>query len=83
MIMNVIIEDESGNAPNQADLQAWSNNFGLTMPVLADPNYRVLSSYATSSSIGLPFTVLIDRGVVVESVDYPTVDDAVRLLRAR
>jgi len=83
MIMNVIIEDESSNAPDQDDLVAWSQQYGLTMPVVADAGSSTLYSYATGGSIGLPFTVLIDRGVVVESTSYPSSADAVSLAGAR
>ncbi len=80
MIMNVIIEDESSNAPDQDDLVAWSEQYGLTMPVVADAGSSTLYSYATGGSIGLPFTALLDRGVLVESVDYPSAQDAINLL---
>lgn len=83
MIINVIIEDESSNAPDQADLEAWSQQYGLTMPVVADAGSSTLYSYATGSSIGLPFTALLDRGVVVESVEYPSAQDAIQLAGAR
>jgi hypothetical protein len=83
MIMNVIIEDESGNAPDAADLESWSSQFGLTLPVLADAGSSTLYSYATGGSIGLPFTVLLDRGVVVESTNYPSSGDAINLAGAR
>ncbi len=80
MIMNVIIEDESSNAPDQDDLVAWSEQYGLTMPVVADAGSATLYSYATGGSIGLPFTALLDRGVLVESVEYPSAQDAINLL---
>jgi len=80
MIMNVIIEDESSNAPDQDDLVAWSEQYGLTMPVVGDAGSSTLYSYATGGSIGLPFTALLDRGVLVESVEYPSAQDAINLL---
>jgi hypothetical protein len=80
MIMNVIIEDEGSNAPDQDDLVAWSEQYGLTMPVVADAGSSTLYSYATGGSIGLPFTALLDRGVLVESVEYPSAQDAINLL---
>lgn len=82
MVMNVIIEDESGNPPSQAELGVWASTFGLTIPVVADPGAATLFSYATSGSIGLPFTVLLDRGVVVENVEYPSSSEALALARA-
>jgi hypothetical protein len=80
MVLEIIIEDEQGNAPDQDDLVSWADQFGLTMPVLADPGSSTLYSFATGS-IGLPYTVLLDRGVVVESTNYPSSSDALSLLQ--
>jgi len=79
MLFEIIIEDESGRAPNQADLEGWAERYGLTMPVLADPNGTTLWSFVGGGSVGLPFTVLIDRGVVTD-VNYPTERDWDRIL---
>lgn len=81
MVFQIVLENERGAAPSRADLQGWATEYGLTMPVLADPGMQVLSRYATSSSIGLPFTVLLDRGVVVADVNYPDERDFRALLR--
>ena len=79
MVVNVIIENEASEAPSQEDLQGWAAEFGLTIPVVADPGSGTMYSYATGGSVGLPFTVLLDRGVVVESTDYPSGEDAAAL----
>jgi|GEM_PF-1878984 len=79
MFLEIIIEDEEGNAPDQDDLVSWSETHGLTMPVLGDANSTVLYTYA-SGSIGLPYTVLLDRGVVVESVGSASVSQMDELL---
>lgn len=79
MVLEIIIEDESSNAPDNDDLVSWADQYGLTMPVLADPGSSTLYSYA-SGGVGLPFTVLLDRGVVVESTNYPSSSDALSLV---
>lgn len=79
MLLEVIIEDENYEAPTQEDLLGWAEQYGLTMPVIADPGSSTLYQYATGS-IGLPFTVLLDRGVVLESADYPAISQADELL---
>ncbi len=69
MILEIINETEDGSAPDTEDLVGWADEFGLTMPVLADPGSTMLYKYAEGqSSIGLPFTVVIDRGVVIDSI---------------
>lgn len=74
MIMNVMIEDEAGEDVDVAELNEWADTYGLTFPVVTDPGSSTMYRYA-SGSVGLPFTVLIDRGVVVESLDSPSSSD--------
>ncbi len=81
MVVNVIIENEAREAPSPEDIVAWAEEFDMTLPVVADPGASTMYSYATGGSIGLPFTVLLDRGVVVESTNYPSGEDAAALAR--
>ncbi len=81
MVVNVIIENEARESPSQEDIAAWAEEFGLTLPVVADPGSSTMYSYATGGSVGLPFTALLDRGVVVESTDYPSGEAAAALAR--
>jgi peroxiredoxin len=66
MVLEVIIENNESVTPSQDDLVEWADKFGLTMPVLADDGASVMWRY---SSGGLPTIVLIDRGMVLSSVD--------------
>lgn len=70
MVLQVMMEDASGSPMNRGDLKDWSENYGLTMPVLSDPNSAEMWKYAADSggSVGLPFTVVIDRGVVIDTI---------------
>lgn len=79
MFLEIIIEDQDGGEADLTELQSWADTYGLTMPVLSDPGSSVLYSFA-SGSIGLPFTVLIDRGVVVADANYPSTGDMDALL---
>ncbi len=65
-----MIETEAYTAPKQRDLERWADDYGLTIPVLADPNGTQLWSYAADmgGSVGLPFTVILDKGVVIDSI---------------
>ncbi len=69
--MNIIIEDAEYNAPDQADLKEWADTYHLTFPVLGDPGSEIFWRY---SSGGLPTILLIDKGVVLESVDEYALD---------
>ena len=70
MVLEVMIETEDGSAPRKRDLERWASSYGLTMPVLADANGTQMWSYAADmgGSVGLPFTVILDKGVVIDSV---------------
>lgn len=80
MVMNVIIEDENYEEADLADLEAWSGEYGLTMPVVSDPGGAYMWTYlGGGGSVNLPFMVLLLRGEVVDTVGTATVDDAVRM----
>lgn len=66
--MDVMIEDNDGGEVDEAELKEWADQYGLSIPVVSDPGSSVLYRYATGS-IGLPYKVLIDHGVVVESIN--------------
>lgn len=83
MIIEAITEIDDGSAPSTEDLVTWADTYGLTMPVVADEGSALMWQYAADEggSVGLPFTVVIDRGVVIESIASGTqVETAVGLL---
>jgi hypothetical protein len=65
MFLEVIIENNESEVPSVEDLNTWADTYGLTMPVLADEP-QMAYQFATGGSMGLPYTVLLDRGVVVQ-----------------
>lgn len=83
MIVSAITEIDDGTAPATEDLVTWADTHGLTFPVVADPESALMWKYAADmdGSVGLPFTVVIDRGVVIDSIASGTqVSAAVGLL---
>ena len=79
MFWEVMIENNESVTPSVEELGEWADTYGLTMPVLADEGEQMLYSFATGS-IGLPYTVLIDRGMVVTSVGSASVSEMDELL---
>lgn len=65
MFLEVIIENNDNQVPSVDDLNTWADTYGLSMPVLADEQ-SIVYQFATGGSIGLPYTVLLDRGMVVQ-----------------
>lgn len=78
MYLSVLIENLDSQVPSQEDLTAWATTYGLTMPVLSDAE-EVVYDFA-SGSIGLPYTVLLDRGEVVSNVGSASFADMDELL---
>lgn len=79
MFLEIMTENNDGDVPSTADLTEWATTYGLTMPVLADSE-GVMWQFATSGSVGYPYTILLDRGVVVESVGTANVGEMDDLL---
>ena len=65
MFWEVIIENNESVTPSVEELGEWADTYGMTMPVLADDGSAMLYSYA-SGSVGLPYTMVIDRGMVID-----------------
>lgn len=79
MFLEILIETADYEQPTQENLEEWAGTYGLTMPVLSDPGSATLYTYA-SGGIGLPYTMLIDRGMVVTSVGSASVSQMDELL---
>jgi hypothetical protein len=60
IVITLLVENLSSATPSQTDLAAWANQFGLTHPVVADPNWQISNRYLDGP--GLPATHLIGSG---------------------
>ena len=63
-VMTMIGENNYGQTPSQADLMSWANQFGITHPVVADPNFDQTAQYLFADpnfngSFGLPSMQLL------------------------
>ncbi len=66
MLIEAIIENNESVTPTQDDLVDWADNYGMTFPVVADDGASVMWRYSDG---GLPTLVLIDHGMVLDSVN--------------
>ena len=70
--MTLVIESNSG-AATTGDAVEWANQYGLTFPVLADPNNTGWNYISTDPNIGnsygLPNSQLLSPGLKVEKVN--------------
>lgn len=74
-MLEIIIQNLDAQPPSVSELGEWADEYGLTMPVLSDENF-VLTQYSGVAVPGLPYTVVIDRGVVIESSKSGAQEDA-------
>jgi hypothetical protein len=67
-------EDDSPErtTPTTEQLMAWANQFGITTPVVADPDLGVYYRYGTG---GLPQTILLGPGAEVLKLGQITTAD--------
>lgn len=65
MFLEIIIQNNDSADATLEDLQEWQQEFNMTMPVLSDTGSSVWGTYASGGG-SLPYTVLLDRGVVVQ-----------------
>ena len=78
MHIHLLAEDDAYQPPDQFELQNWADDFGLTMPVLADPGWQVSNSWEQDS--GIPTEVLIDRNMRLMIVDGAVSEGAIDAL---
>jgi hypothetical protein len=82
MVLEVMIENNQSRTPKVSELEDWADNYGLTMPVLADADLQMWNYADGMSQVGLPFTVVLDRGVVIDTTTSGANDSrAVKLLK--
>ena len=70
-VITMIGENADGLSPTQEDLQQWAADYGLTHPVVADPDYGAAVNYLFANpnftgSISLPNMQLLSGGMIVE-----------------
>jgi hypothetical protein len=58
VVITVMYEDASHNPADVAFAATWASTFGLTHPVLADPDYEAYDLYFQSSQ---PSYMIMDR----------------------
>lgn len=77
-VVDVLVEDTQSQPPDAADIAEWSDYFGLTYTILADPEGVFLPAYGGDlSSAPFVFYVLDGDGAVVWSAlreDTTTLD---------
>jgi hypothetical protein len=66
MYLTLLPQDQAGEIPDNADLNAWADQFGITAPVLADDegwSYQIVpdNTYPRIMIVGRDMRVLVDQ----------------------
>lgn len=81
IVITVLIQGAGGAPATQADLLAWKNTYGLTIPVIMDPGYVATNAYQVEY---IPHNVIIDKDFVINSIvvgaDMETMRNAIATL---
>ena len=70
MVVTVLTEDAERNVPDEEDLTAWADEYGATHPILGD--LEGFAEGVMSDGLRYPFSLLVDRGMVVHTRDTGT-----------
>ena len=65
-------EDDQGALPTTEVLMGWANQFGITSPVVADPDSALYWRFGQG---GLPQSALLGPGAEVLKIGHITADD--------
>lgn len=67
MILSTWAENENSEAPSVDEIAAWADQYGMTFPVLADPNWAINNRFEKDH--GIPTQVLLAPGAKLVKVD--------------
>ena len=64
-------ENDNDQPPTASELMDWANTYGITYPIVTDPEFGETLQYLSADSffdgnIGLPNMQLLSSGMVVE-----------------
>ncbi len=64
-IVQVLFEDENGAPAGPDFCKAWRSKFGLTFPVLIDPDFTTKKFFPGTINGSTPLNLLVDPGAVI------------------
>ena len=59
----ILGEDAAGNPPDQEDLMQWANTYGLTLPLLSDPEWEASQPWIGDAE---PAFHVLDRDMTIQ-----------------
>ena len=74
VVLEVLVENATGGPPTSDDVRTWIKGYGVTFPVIADPDKSVFKTYVPKTV--LPTYLVIGRDGVITYRGQGTTDDA-------
>jgi hypothetical protein len=69
MVIQALGENDSSVTPTQEELQGWADQYGQTIPVVADAGWELENRFRADS--GIPsFTLIAPGGEVIAADDW-------------
>ena len=65
VIVTLLVEAESNVTATVDDLNTWADEYGITHPVVTDPEWEVINSYSEREHPALPALTLIAPGMEI------------------
>ena len=65
IIVTLLVENNDQQAPSVDELGLWVEEYGVTHPVVSDPNWEVIESYSDRGRPALPSHTLIAPGMEI------------------
>lgn len=69
MLISLMGQNVEGATPSQEELATWADTYGITHPVLADPNFTYSYSVDTDYTLAMPSATLLAPGAVIKLQD--------------
>lgn len=67
--ITLLSENDNEETPSTGQLMGWAETYGLSHPVLADPNGSTIQRFVGGGSYGLPYQVMLAPGAKVAAID--------------
>ena len=77
--LSMMAENARGRTPTTAELAQWATTYGLTTPVLVDPDWQVWNRYWVEGET--PKEMLLGRGGIILDLSWPGTRDIERALQ--
>ena len=75
-VLMALYEDEGGGDPDQAFMEEWKTEYGVTFPLIPDTTNAMWDTYHPAGGAnGIPYNVILDKDQVIRYSDAGAMSD--------